>query len=100
MTAETHRRTLLSLLAVSHADGPSGEHDFTFSRGEMKYMFTKLNAISSPEIANVHCLCLESATSHGKDDRVDATEAPSPAKTSSDGSAQQSRVPTDVNKEK
>jgi hypothetical protein len=63
-------------------------------------MFRKLNAISRPETPNVHCLCLESVTSHGDADSVDATDAPSPASTSSDGNAQQSSVPKEVNSEK
>jgi hypothetical protein len=53
-----------------------------------------------PEAANIHCLCLESVTSHGIADRVEATDAPNPASTRSDGRAQHSSVPTDVNNEK
>jgi hypothetical protein len=60
----------------------------------------KLNAIKAPETANVHCLCRESVTSHGMKESMDATEAPSPNSTSNEGSAQQSKVLTDVNKEK
>jgi len=63
-------------------------------------MFRKLSAISVPEIAKVHCLCLDRVTSHGNVDNVEATDAPSPANTSKDGRAQQSSVPTDVNNEK
>ena len=63
-------------------------------------MFKKLSAIRMPEAANVHCLCLESVTSHGIAERVEATDAPNPARTRSDGRAQHSSVPTDVNNEK
>jgi len=63
-------------------------------------VFKKLNPIRMPVAANVHCLCLESVTSHGIADKVEATDAPSPASTSSDGRAQQSKVPTDVKREK
>jgi hypothetical protein len=63
-------------------------------------MFRKLNAINIPEITNVHCLCLESVTSHVNADSVEATDAPSPASTRSDGRAQQSSVPNDVKREK
>jgi len=45
-------------------------------------------------------LCLDSVTNHGKDDSVDATDAPNPASTRSDGRAQQSSVPREVNSEK
>jgi hypothetical protein len=63
-------------------------------------MFRKLIPIKTPEIANVQFLCRDNVTSHGNDDSVDATEAPKPAKTSSEGSAQQSSVPTELNREK
>jgi hypothetical protein len=63
-------------------------------------MFTKLKAIRMPEIKNVHCLSLERVTSHGKNESIDATDAPRPSSTSRDGRAQQSSVPTDVNREK
>ncbi len=63
-------------------------------------MFKKFSAIKAPETANVHCLCLESVTSHGNSDNVEATDAPSPASTKSEGKAQQSSVPTDVNNKK
>jgi len=60
----------------------------------------KLRPIRTPETENVHCLWRDSVTSHGKNESVEATEAPSPASTSSDGSAQHKSVPTDVNSEK
>ena len=63
-------------------------------------MFTKLEAIRMPETENVQCLCRESTTSHGMRDSVDATDAPKPKRTSNEGSAQQSRVLSDVNREK
>jgi hypothetical protein len=63
-------------------------------------MFTKLMAIRMPEIENVHCLCCESVTSHGRNESIDATEAPKPSRTNRDGRAQQRSVPTDVNREK
>ena len=63
-------------------------------------MLTKLNAIKIPEIENVHCLCRESVTSHGMNESMDATEAPKPKSTSKDGSAQQRRVLSEVNREK
>jgi hypothetical protein len=63
-------------------------------------MLTKLRAIRMPDTANVHCLYLESITNHGMRESVDATDAPNPTSTRSDGRAQQRRVPTDVNSEK
>lgn len=63
-------------------------------------MLKKLKAMSPPDIANIHCLCRDNVTSHGKNERVDATDAPNPNRTSSEGSAQQSRVLKDVNNEK
>ena len=63
-------------------------------------MFRKLRMIRIPDIENVHCLCRESVTNHGKDESIDATDAPKPSRTSKDGRAQQSSVLTDVNKEK
>ena len=63
-------------------------------------MLTKLAKIKTPETANVHCLCRDSVTSQGMNDSIDATVAPSPIRTSNDGSAQHSNVPSDVNREK
>jgi len=45
-------------------------------------------------------LCRESVTSHGMNESADATDAPKPKKTNKEGSAQQSRVLSDVNREK
>jgi hypothetical protein len=53
-----------------------------------------------PDVKNVHCLCRDSATSHGKVESMDATDAPKPKRTSKEGRAQQSSVLSDVNKEK
>lgn len=63
-------------------------------------MLTKLSAIKIPDIMKVHCLCRDSVTSQGVKERNDATDAPSPKRTSKDGRAQQRSVPTDVNREK
>jgi|SRR4029078_8163763 len=63
-------------------------------------MFTKLKQIKVPDSKNVHCLCLESVTSHGKKESVDATDAPKPNNTSNEGRAQHRRVLSEVNKEK
>jgi hypothetical protein len=62
-------------------------------------MFKKLSAISVPEIAKVHPLCRERVTSHGMNESMDATDAPKPKSTNSEGSAQQSKVLSEVNKE-
>lgn len=53
-----------------------------------------------PEIEKVHCLCRDSVTSQGKNESVDATEAPSPNSTSREGKAQHSSVLRDVKSEK
>jgi len=63
-------------------------------------VFTKLRAINTPDTENVHCLCLDRAASHGMNESTDATDAPKPNNTRSDGSAQQSKVLNDVNSEK
>jgi hypothetical protein len=63
-------------------------------------MFTKLSAIRTPDTPNVQCLCFESVTSHGTNERVEATDAPKPKSTSNEGRAQHTNVLTDVNKEK
>src|SRR5437868_4637904 len=55
--------------------------------------------MSAPETANTTRLWCESATSHGAADKNDATVAPSPSSTRSDGSAQHNSVPTEVNSE-
>jgi hypothetical protein len=63
-------------------------------------MFRKLSAIRMPDAENVHCLWRESVTSHGMNESAEATDAPKPKRTSKEGSAQQSRVLSDVNREK
>ena len=63
-------------------------------------MFTKLKPIKVPDIENVHTLWRESATSHGVKASIDATDAPKPNNTSSDGSAQHKSVLREVNNEK
>src|ERR1700694_24163 len=98
MTAETQRRILLSLLASSHAKGSSALHCLVRTSGEMQYMLTKLSAIRTPDTANVHHLCLESVTSHGMNESMDATDAPKPNSTSHEGSAPHRSVLSDVNR--
>jgi len=63
-------------------------------------VFTKRSAISNPDIENVHCLCRERVTSHGMNESIDATDAPKPKRTNTEGSAQQSRVLSEGNREK
>ena len=53
-----------------------------------------------PDIENVNCLWLERETSHGMKESIEATDAPNPNNTSKEGSAQQSSVLNDVNKDK
>jgi len=48
----------------------------------------------------VSTLCRDSVTSHGRNESIDASDAPSPNKTSNEGRAQQSRVPAEVNRER
>jgi hypothetical protein len=60
----------------------------------------KLKAMSTPEMPKVHVLCLDSVTSHGSAESMDATVAPNPSRTNSEGNAQQNNVLSDVNKEK
>jgi hypothetical protein len=86
-------------LASAHALGSSALHA-RFSRGISQYMFTKLAAISTPEMLKVQDLCRESATSHGKAESADATVAPNPTSTSKDGRAQHKSVLSEVNSEK
>src|SRR5690242_11672624 len=50
-----------------------------------------------PATTKIQLLCDDNVTSQGAADSNEATVAPSPNNTSSDGSAQQSRVPADVN---
>lgn len=54
----------------------------------------------NPDIAKTQVLWCESVTSHGTADKKDATGAPRPTNTKRDGSAQQSSVPNDVNRDK
>jgi hypothetical protein len=63
-------------------------------------VFRKLHAIRAPEMLKVRTLWRESATSHGRNESIDATDAPRPNKTSNDGRAQQSSVLTELNSEK
>jgi hypothetical protein len=63
-------------------------------------MFTKLNPIKMPDTENVNRLWRDTATSHGIDESIDPTDAPNPKSTSKEGSAQQSNVLSEVNKEK
>ena len=66
----------------------------------IQYMLTKLAAISTPDMPNVHGLCFESATSHGRAESIDATVAPSPKRTRTEGNAQHNNVLSEVNSEK
>jgi len=63
-------------------------------------MLKKPAAINTPETPNVQGLYRDRVTSHGKAAKVEATVVPSPARTSKDGSAQQSKVPTELKSEK
>jgi len=66
----------------------------------MEYVFTKLSAMSSPETENVNVLCRESVTSQGMDERSDPTDAHNPTRTRREGTAQQSSVLKEVNRDK
>jgi hypothetical protein len=59
-----------------------------------------LKAIRLPDIEKVHCLCRDNVTNHGATESIDATDAPNPNSTSSEGNAQQNRVLRDVNSDK
>jgi hypothetical protein len=63
-------------------------------------MLTKLAAINTPDMLNVQALCRESVTNHGRAESMDATVAPSPSRTSTEGNAQHNKVLSDVNSEK
>jgi len=63
-------------------------------------VWTKLKTINAPDKENVHALWRERVTSHGMNESSDATEAPRPNKTSSEGRAQHIKVLRDVNNEK
>src|SRR5229473_3250845 len=54
--------------------------------------------MSSPDKANTQSLCRDKLTSQGALERSDATVAPRPRRTSSEGRAQQKSVPSDVNR--
>jgi len=54
----------------------------------------------NPDMPKTQVLWCESVTSHGTADKNDATVAPSPTNTNRDGSAQQSSVPNDVNRDR
>jgi hypothetical protein len=66
----------------------------------MRYTYPKLSVIRTPETRNTQSLCRESVTNHGTDESTEATVAPSPRRTRSDGRAQQRRVPNDVKSDK
>ena len=63
-------------------------------------MLRKLAAIRTPDMLNVHTLCRDNETSHGSDESAEATVAPSPSRTRTDGNAQHNKVLTDVKSEK
>ncbi len=63
-------------------------------------MLTKLAVIRAPEMLNVQVLCRDNETSHGSDESAEATVAPNPRRTRTDGKAQHSRVLSDVKSEK
>ncbi len=56
--------------------------------------------MSPAESVNTHVLWRDNATIHGAAVRNDATVAPSPNNTKSDGNAQHKSVPNDVNSDK
>jgi hypothetical protein len=60
----------------------------------------KLAAMRTPEMLNVQDLCRDSDTSHGKDDSTEATVAPRPRRTRTDGNAQHNSVLSEVKSEK
>src|SRR5260370_13429727 len=89
-------------LAVPQALGWSTGQasDLARSLGPILKTCRKLAAISSPAIANVQFLCLDNVISHGADETTDATVAPNPNRTNSDGSAQHNSVLSDVKSDK
>src|SRR6267142_4669061 len=101
MMVATHSMTLLTRAARLHARS-SGAHasPCAWNFGAIRYVCKKLTASNAPEIQNTHSLWRESVTSQGITESMEATEAPKPSSTSSDGSAQQSSVLTDVNSDK
>jgi len=66
----------------------------------MRYVITKLIAISTPAMLNVQILCLDKLTSQGAADSSDATVVPIPRRTRTDGKAQQISVLNELNREK
>lgn len=62
----------------------------------MRCTYTKFPAMSMPEIAKTQVLRWDSVTSHGTAERKAATVVPSPNRTSNDGRAQQSSVPSEL----
>lgn len=101
MAAEHHSSTLLNRLACPHAVGSSASQDCPrVSLGTIQYILKKLAAINTPEILNVQSLCRESVTSHGSAESADATVAPNPSRTRTEGNAQHNSVLSDVNREK
>src|SRR5436853_385319 len=90
---------LLTRAARSQLSSPTAQAA-AFNRGTTRLTYTRFAAISTPAIANVQFLCRESVTSHGIVASAEATVAPSPSNTSSDGNAQHSSVPTDENSER
>ena len=60
----------------------------------------KLRAMSVPEMEKVQILWRERVTSHGATDSSEATVAPRPRSTRTDGSAQQRSVLSEVKREK
>jgi hypothetical protein len=63
-------------------------------------MLMKLAAMRAPETLNVHPLCRDSETNHGSDESAEATVAPRPRRTRTDGNAQHRSVLNDVKSEK
>src|SRR5205085_5388416 len=57
----------------------------------------KLEASSRPATEKVQFLWRESVISHGADETTEATVAPNPNRTKSNGSAQHNSVPNEVN---
>src|SRR5262249_60253778 len=99
---ESQSTTRRNRVVELHASGASDEQALpaAWSRGAMRYTYSKLPPMSAPETRNTTLLCRESVTSHGTAERNEATVAPSPSRTRSDGSAQQSSVPNDVNRDR
>lgn len=101
-TADSHNVARLNLSARVHASGFAGSHVAELRRnaGATRYVYTKPSAIITPETENTSGLWCERLTNHGAADNNDATVAPMPNSTNSDGKAQHSNVPTDVNSDR